>query len=102
MRLRIVLTALLPLLCASVAHAQFDTGQIAGIVRDSSTAGGPGATVSVENEANRDRRTTVTNSNGFYAVPDLPVGSYTVTVEISGFKRFIKTGVKLSAAAQIG
>ena len=33
MRMRIVLTALL-LLCASVAHAQFDTGQIAGIVRD--------------------------------------------------------------------
>ena len=69
MRLRILLTALL-LLCASAAHAQFDTGQIAGIVRDSSNAGVPGATVTVENEANRDRRMAVTNSSGFYAVPD--------------------------------
>ena len=69
MRLRILLTALL-LACASTVHAQFDTGLVAGIVRDSSNAGVPGATVTVENEANKDRRTAVTNSSGFYAVPD--------------------------------
>jgi Carboxypeptidase regulatory-like domain len=101
MRLRLLLTVLL-LSCASVAYAQFDTGQISGIVRDSSNAGVPGATITVENEANRDKRIAVTDSSGFYAVPDLPVGTYTVTIELSGFKRFIKTGIKLSAAAQIG
>src|SRR3954470_6994854 len=100
MRVRFVLAALL-LSCASIAYAQFDSGQIAGIVRDTSNAAIPGATITVENEANRDRRTAVTNSSGFYAVPDLPVGTYSVTIELSGFKRFIKTGVKLSAAAQI-
>src|SRR4029450_12837148 len=40
-------------------------------------------------------------STGFYAVPDLPVGSYSVTVELSGFKRFVKTGIKLSAASPL-
>src|SRR5262245_3355656 len=100
MRLRILLTALL-LSCASAAHAQFDSGLIAGVVRDSSSAGVPGASITVQNEANGDRRTAVSNSTGFYAVPDLPVGSYSITVELSGFKRFVKTGVKLSAASQI-
>ena len=100
MRFRVLLTVLL-LACASAAHAQFDSGLIAGVVRDSSSAGVPGASVTVQNEANGDRRTAVSNSTGFYAVPDLPVGSYSITVELSGFKRFVKTGIKLSAASQI-
>jgi len=100
MRLRVLLTVLM-LSCASVAHAQFDTGHVAGFVRDPSNSAIPGATVTVENEGNRDRRVTVTDSSGFYTVPDLPVGSYTVTVELAGFKRFVKTAVKLSAAAQL-
>ena len=53
------------------------------------------------NERNADHRTTVTNSTGFYAFPDLPVGSYSVTVELSGFKKFTQTGLRLSAANQI-
>ena len=61
MHLRLLLTVLL-LSCASVAYAQFDTGQISGIVRDSSNAGVPGATITVENEANRDKRIAVTDS----------------------------------------
>ena len=35
-------------------------------------------------------------------MPDLPVGSYTVTIELSGFKRFVKTAVKMSSSAQVG
>ena len=105
MRIRVSLTlpiaVLLSLTCATAVHAQFDTGHIAGFVRDSSSAGVPGATVTVENEGNRDRRLAITDSRGFYAIPDLPVGSYAVSVELSGFKRFVKTGVKLSAAAQL-
>ncbi len=102
MRLRVLLTGLLLLfLFASTASAQFDTGRIAGFVRDASNAGVPGVSVTIENEANRDRRTTVTDSSGFYTVPDLPVGSYSVTVELTGFKRFVKSGVKVSSAAQL-
>src|SRR5262249_30237376 len=33
---------------------------------------------------------------------DLPVGSYAVTVELSGFKKFVKTGIRLTAANQLG
>jgi hypothetical protein len=89
------------LCCASVGEAQFDTGHVAGFARDASNAAVPGATVTVENEGNRDRRVAITDATGFYAVPDLPVGSYTVSIELQGFKRFVKTDVKLSAAAQL-
>jgi len=83
------------------ASAQFDSGQISGFVRDAQQGALPGATVTVANEATGNKRSTVTNSNGFYVLPDMPVGSYTVTVELSGFKKFARTGVRLTATSQI-
>ena len=68
---------------AASARAQFDSGQIAGFVRDSSQAAVPGATVTAVNEGNGDRRTALTNDRGYYVFPDLPVGSYAVSVERS-------------------
>ena len=100
MRLRILLTALL-LSCASVAHAQFDSGQISGFVRDSSGAVIPGATVTATNEGNGQQRVVVSNSEGYYVFPSLLVGVYKISAELSGFNRFITTGVRLSAAARI-
>jgi hypothetical protein len=81
--------------------AQFDSGQLSGFVRDAQQGALPGATVTVTNEATGNKRATVTNPTGFYVVPDLPVGMYSVTVELSGFKKFVKTGIRLTAANQI-
>ena len=64
------------------AFAQFDSGQISGFVRDAQQGALPGATVSVVSEATGIKRSTVTNSNGFYVLPDMPVGSYAVTVRV--------------------
>jgi hypothetical protein len=83
------------------ALAQFDSGQIAGFVRDDQQAAIPGATVTVTNERNADHRSTVSNSTGYYVFPDLPVGAYSVTVELMGFKKFAQTGLRLSAASQL-
>jgi len=83
------------------AFAQFDSGQISGFVRDAQQGALPGATVTVVNEATGNKRSTVTNSNGFYVLPDMPVGSYAVTVELSGFKKFMRTGIRLTATSQI-
>src|SRR5262249_14482117 len=81
--------------------AQVDSGQISGFVRDAQQAALPGATVTVSNEATGNKRSTVTNTTGFYVMPDLPVGSYVVTVELVGFKKFAQTAVRLTAASQI-
>ena len=93
----VALTAAIP----STAAAQFDAGQISGFVRDAQQAAIPGATVTVTNEGNADRRTSITNSAGYYVLPNIPVGSYAVSVELSGFKKFVKTGIRLSAASQL-
>src|SRR5262249_12197889 len=83
------------------AAAQIDSGQISGFVRDAQQAALPGATVTIANEATGTKRSTVTNSTGYYVLPDIPVGSYAVTVELLGFKKFLKPGVRLTAASQI-
>src|SRR5436309_1634647 len=93
----VALTAAIP----STAAAQFDAGQISGFVRNAQQAAIPGATVTVTNEGNADRRTSLTNSAGYYVLPNIPVGSYAVSVELSGFKKFVKTGIRLSAASQL-
>lgn len=51
------------LLVATPAAAQFDSGQIAGFVRDSTNAALPGATATARNERNGDQRVTVANGN---------------------------------------
>jgi hypothetical protein len=83
------------------AAAQSDSGQISGFVRDAQQGALPGAAVTITNEATRTKRATVTNSTGFYVMPDLPVGVYTVRVELSGFKKFENTGIRLTAGSQI-
>ena len=88
--------------CAlAAAQAQFDSGQIAGFVRDPSQATIAGANVTVTNEGNGQKHRTTTNSTGYYVVPNLFVGTYTVEVETAGFKKAVQSGIQLSSAAKL-
>src|SRR5436190_13838923 len=89
------LTASLFIVFSIAVFAQSDTAQISGFVKDASGAGVPGATVVLKNEATSIERRTTTNSSGYYVVPSMPPGNYTVTAESKGFRRFQKTGNKL-------
>lgn len=82
----------------SVMLGQSDTTSLSGTVRDSSGAVVPGANVSVRNEATSLERRTTTNTSGYYVATNLPPGTYTVTVEATGFKKSITTGKKVDAA----
>ncbi len=80
--------ALISFLGISSAWGQTaSTGQIAGNVTDPSKAAVPQANVTATNEATGSSRAVKTNSDGDYAVPLLPPGSYSVTVEAAGFKK---------------
>ena len=81
--------------------AQFDNGQIGGVVRDADGLHIPGATVTATNEGNGQQRVTVSNGEGQYVFPSLLVGTYTIGAELAGFSRSVTTGVRLSAAARI-
>jgi hypothetical protein len=63
-----------------------NTGSISGVVTDSSGAVVEGAQVTITNQGNNSARVASTNSSGFYAVPNLVPGQYSITVEKSGFK----------------
>ena len=72
---------LLTALLASAAWGQFDSGQISGFIRDPSQSVIAGANVTVTNQGNGEKHRVVTNSSGYYVVPNIFVGSYTVEVE---------------------
>src|SRR2546422_2504144 len=89
------------LFCALSANAQFDSAQISGLVRDQAGAVIPGVTVTLTNAGTGQQREALTNEQGFYVFPNMPVGTYTIAAELAGFKKFVKTGVQLNAAINI-
>jgi hypothetical protein len=82
--------------CFSVS-GQTVNGRINGTVSDSSGAVVPSAAVTITNTATNATRTAVTDDGGFYTVTNLPVGTYTVTVERNGFKKANQAGNVLTA-----
>lgn len=64
------------------------TGTIRGTVVDSTQAAIPGAGVVVTNTATNFTRRAETTSEGIYSVSSLPPGSYQVSVEATGFKKW--------------
>jgi hypothetical protein len=92
---------ILALMFALPAHAQFDSSQISGVVQDSAGAVIPGVTVTAINEGTREERTVLTNEQGIYVFPGLQIATYTITAELPGFRRFVKTGNELSASVNI-
>jgi hypothetical protein len=82
-----------------VAQAQSISGKILGTVTDSTGAVVPKASVEVTNEGTGAQRHLVTDEVGNYVVPELPVGFYTVKVEVPNFAPFVKKRVKVDVAA---
>src|SRR5438309_3986974 len=97
MRRTICLTLVLAAL-ALPSFAQRITASIRGTVTDSTGAVVPGASVAAKNEDTGFTRTTVTNGAGAYSFAELPTGTYTVEVSLSGFKSAIRKGIVLNVA----
>jgi len=101
-------SAILPLLigciCFSVLtvlpmEAQKTTSTISGTVTDPSGAAISDAEVVVRNDQTSLTRSTKTNSEGGYAFPELPLGTYRVSVIFPGFKQAVESGVELHVAS---
>ena len=81
-------------LAAGLTFAQSSTA-LSGTVYDPSGAVVAGAGVSVANEGTGNVLKQATNSSGLYSFQSIPVGTYSVTVEMSGFKTIKRTGLTL-------
>lgn len=96
-KLQFCLALLSLLLLAVGAFAQVQNGQVTGTVTDPSGAAIPNAKVTVTNTGTNLSITTTTNQTGNYSVRELPLGTYTIKAEASGFKTITNTGLTLNA-----
>jgi outer membrane receptor protein involved in Fe transport len=75
------------------------TSTLSGIAVDTSGAVIPGADVTVKHVATGVTQTAVTNADGAFSFPAVTVGTYTVTVTLSGFKTFVANDVVLTSGS---
>jgi hypothetical protein len=80
--------------------AQTFRGTILGTVSDPQDAVVAGATVTAKNVGTGIERSTVTDDVGNYALPELAIGTYEVTVQATGFKIARVTEVKVEIASE--
>ena len=95
---RLLQWVMLLALCAAPVSAQDFRGSIIGRVNDSSGARLPGATVTATNTATNVGSTTTTNNDGSYSILYLTPGTYTVAVELAGFRRIVRDPWKFASA----
>jgi hypothetical protein len=75
----------LSLMTAVVAMAQQTSGNVNGRVLDEQQAAVPGVTVTGMNKATGFTRVVTTDAEGTFRLTGLPVGDYTLKIELSGF-----------------
>src|SRR5690348_15176182 len=86
---------ILALILASTVYAQIRSATITGTVRDASQAPIPDAEVVVTQQETGTSTTLKTSEAGTYTAPYLAAGTYTVSVNASGFTPFKQTGTVL-------
>jgi outer membrane receptor protein involved in Fe transport len=86
-----VFVALLLAAAVTPAFAQQTTGSIAGRVLDEQKGAVPGATITVRKAETGFIRSEVSDSEGLYRITGLPVGSYSLGIEMSGFQPQTRT-----------
>ena len=94
-----VICAVVFLLMAIALPASLDAqetrGRITGRVTDATKGAIPGATVTVTDPARNTAVTVVTNDQGLFQTSYLLPGTYTITVELTGFKKYVGTNLPL-------
>jgi hypothetical protein len=100
MKSRSLLIAILLSLSGPIALAQVSTGTIAGNVKDTTGAVAANARVTITNTATGIVTQSTTSSTGFYSVPNLQTGPYTVSITQEGFSEEIAQSIQLNVGAE--
>ncbi|MBV9612937.1 MAG: carboxypeptidase regulatory-like domain-containing protein, partial [Acidobacteriaceae bacterium] len=91
---------LLLFLAAGFALGQLGTATIRGTVTDTQGAVVPGARVEVKNVQTGVTTALVTDSDGLYVAPSLPIGEYQVQVQMQGFETALREKIALAVGEQ--
>ena len=99
--LRVLLSVALLFVVSASGFAQVTTSTLVGLVRDTSGAVIPGASVVATHEGTGVAREGVTDANGEFVFSALPNGPYTVKLELTGFKTLQNQGMLLGAGQTV-
>ena len=88
-------------LAAPRVFAQGLTGQISGVVTDSSGGLLPGATVVVKNIGTNVTREATTGADGAFVITNLLAGTFDLSVTVSGFRPYEQKGIVLGATERL-
>lgn len=77
-------------------QAALSMAQLNGTITDSGGRSVPKAQISVRAEDTNQAYSATTNDAGFYVLPTLPPGRYTLTITSQGFAKYQQTGIALS------
>jgi hypothetical protein len=80
---------------ARTASAQVLYGSIVGTLTDESGAVVPQATVTVKNTSTGLSRDAKTDNAGYYSIPNLPEGTYDLSVTATGFRPYTQKGLNV-------
>jgi len=98
---RLSLLAAVVCLSSALSYSQTSSTALSGTVYDPSGAVVGGALVTAANDATGVTFKQTTNESGLYSLPSIAVGSYTLTVEIGGFKTTRLTGITLNVGTPV-
>jgi hypothetical protein len=93
MRQRTLATGAALWVMATTAFAQSDRGTVTGLVVDPQQRVVPGATITLRNTETNVATEAATNESGSFRFASLIVGTYEITAEMSGFKKFVRPDV---------
>jgi hypothetical protein len=86
------------LLSVAIAFGQSDRGTITGAVADATGAVIPGANVVATNTETAAKYETISTETGNYTLSQLPAGVYQLSVELPGFKKYVRQGITVLVA----
>jgi hypothetical protein len=101
MKLRAVSLVFCLLFVALFAFGQVGNGTITGTITDQAGAVVAGAKIEAKNSETGVIYPAASTGTGNYTVTDLPVGTYTVTVTVMGFKTYTHSNLTVQAAGTI-
>src|ERR1017187_390598 len=99
--MRTFLAAMITLAALSGSALAQSNGSVVGTVKDSSGGVIPGATATIMDPAEGVTHTTKTGGDGGFIFLEIPPGTYTLSVESSGFKTLDKTNVVVPVSTKI-
>ena len=100
---RISLVVALFFFCVNVTslHAQAQTATITGTAADASGAAIVGAKIQATETSTNAMHSAVSDAQGRFTLPDLPVGTYSVQASQTGFRTVVHTGVTISVGSTV-